>query len=135
MARGVLCVAGSCLAQKIIALIKEMGVTIKQILVTHAHFDHFLAAEEIRKHTGAPVGLSSADTMLWQALPLVSSWLMLLPAHPSVVMLRAFFCSACSHVCAWFVWFGLVWLGYGLFVAIAMHDAGPASAQTEHRRA
>jgi glyoxylase-like metal-dependent hydrolase (beta-lactamase superfamily II) len=61
---------GSSFLQKIIALIAEMGVRIKQILVTHAHFDHFLAAEEIRKHTGAPVGLCAADNLLWQALPL-----------------------------------------------------------------
>jgi hypothetical protein len=43
-------------ADKIFALIKEMGVKVVLILVTHAHFDHFLAAEEVRRHTGARVG-------------------------------------------------------------------------------
>jgi glyoxylase-like metal-dependent hydrolase (beta-lactamase superfamily II) len=42
------------LSQKIIALIAEMGVTIKLILVTHGHFDHFLAAEEVRFRSSAP---------------------------------------------------------------------------------
>lgn len=57
-------------ADKILALIKEMGVSVKQILVTHAHFDHFLAAEEVRAATGAPVLLHQADLMLWKALPI-----------------------------------------------------------------
>lgn len=47
-----------------------MGVTVKQILVTHAHFDHFLAAEELRSILHCPVLLHQADLMLWRALPL-----------------------------------------------------------------
>lgn len=47
-----------------------MSVTIKQICVTHAHFDHFLAAEEIRVATGAPVLLHEGDSMLWTMLPM-----------------------------------------------------------------
>jgi len=57
-------------ADKIFALIKEMGVKVVLVLVTHAHFDHFLAAEEVRKHTGAKVALHAADKMLWAALPM-----------------------------------------------------------------
>jgi hydroxyacylglutathione hydrolase len=49
---------------------REMGVQVKMILVTHGHFDHFLAAGEIRKHTGAPVALHAADNQLWAALPI-----------------------------------------------------------------
>jgi len=40
-------------------------VKIKYILITHAHFDHFLAADIIKKHTGAPVILHKADMPLW----------------------------------------------------------------------
>lgn len=43
---------------------------IVQIVVTHAHFDHFLAATEIRKATGAPLLLHKADLMLFKALPI-----------------------------------------------------------------
>jgi len=56
-------------ADKILALVKEMGVRVVMILVTHAHFDHFLAAEEVRKACGAPVALHPADQPLWAALP------------------------------------------------------------------
>eukprot|EP01113_Clastostelium_recurvatum_P035760 TRINITY_DN5019_c1_g1_i2.p1 TRINITY_DN5019_c1_g1~~TRINITY_DN5019_c1_g1_i2.p1 ORF type:complete len:319 (+),score=68.23 TRINITY_DN5019_c1_g1_i2:27-959(+) len=50
--------------------IADANVQIKWILVTHAHFDHFLAAEEIRKHTGAKVVLNTNDAPLWAALPI-----------------------------------------------------------------
>jgi hydroxyacylglutathione hydrolase len=73
-------------AEKILALVKEMGVTIKQILVTHAHFDHFLAAEEVRKATGAPVLLHKEDLLLWNALPMQ---LMMLGQKPLATSISA----------------------------------------------
>jgi len=57
-------------AQKIIDLIKSLGVVICQILVTHAHFDHFLAAAEIKQFTKAPICLNQSDQGLWRILPL-----------------------------------------------------------------
>lgn len=55
--------------EKIIAKIKELGVTVKRILVTHAHFDHFTSAGALREFTGAPVYLHPADKILWEFLP------------------------------------------------------------------
>eukprot|EP00026_Physarum_polycephalum_P013505 Phypoly_transcript_13917.p1 GENE.Phypoly_transcript_13917~~Phypoly_transcript_13917.p1 ORF type:complete len:279 (+),score=53.43 Phypoly_transcript_13917:115-951(+) len=46
--------------------LKEHHVTIKYILITHAHFDHFLAADIMKKRTGAPVVLHKDDIQLWQ---------------------------------------------------------------------
>lgn len=43
---------------------------ITKILITHGHFDHFLAAGDLRKHTGAPIYLHSQDRALWQFLPM-----------------------------------------------------------------
>ncbi len=40
-------------AEKILQKAEELGVSIKAIILTHAHFDHVLAADEIRKKTGA----------------------------------------------------------------------------------
>jgi len=51
---------------QIISKLKSLNVTIKYILITHAHFDHFLAADIIKKHTGAPVVLHKDDIQLWQ---------------------------------------------------------------------
>jgi glyoxylase-like metal-dependent hydrolase (beta-lactamase superfamily II) len=57
-------------AEKILGAVKDLGVTITKILITHAHFDHFLAAGEVRKATGAPVCLHPADRVLWDFLPM-----------------------------------------------------------------
>jgi len=51
-------------AGKIIEKITEMGVKITKILITHAHFDHFLAAGELRKETGAQVFLHQVSSNL-----------------------------------------------------------------------
>lgn len=40
-------------ADRIIAAINDIGVSLEYIFLTHAHFDHILAAEELREKTGA----------------------------------------------------------------------------------
>jgi len=55
-------------ADKILALISGLGVRIVSILVTHAHFDHFLAAEEVRTATHARLHLHPSDRPLWDAI-------------------------------------------------------------------
>ena len=56
-----------------------MGVKVVQIVVTHGHLDHFLAAREVHEHTGAPIHLHEGDNMLWSALPMQCA-LLRLPA-------------------------------------------------------
>jgi len=38
---------------KILSVLKEHEVTVKYIVLTHCHFDHILAVEELKKETGA----------------------------------------------------------------------------------
>ena len=47
--------------QKIMTLCKANGVKIKYILLTHAHFDHMLSLEALRRETGAPLALHKYD--------------------------------------------------------------------------
>lgn len=42
-------------ADRILHTIAEHGATVKAILLTHAHFDHILAAEEVAKACAAPL--------------------------------------------------------------------------------
>jgi len=55
-------------ADRIMAIVRELGLKIVGLVHTHAHLDHFLAAGEIRRQTGAPIWLHRDDEWLWQAL-------------------------------------------------------------------
>ncbi|HMB58782.1 MAG TPA: MBL fold metallo-hydrolase [Xanthomonadales bacterium] len=54
--------------QAIMATVKELGLDIIGIVHTHAHLDHFLAAGDIRRATGAPIWLHPSDKFLWDSL-------------------------------------------------------------------
>lgn len=42
----------------------RLGVKVTAIVATHAHFDHLIAGEALRAHTGAPFHLHAADRFL-----------------------------------------------------------------------
>lgn len=48
-------------AEDLLAVIEEHGLTVKALVATHAHFDHVLAAEQLRAVTGAPFYLHTDD--------------------------------------------------------------------------
>lgn len=47
--------------EKILRRLTERELHVKYILLTHAHFDHIMALEELRSVTGAPVCIHTAD--------------------------------------------------------------------------
>jgi hydroxyacylglutathione hydrolase len=49
-------------AERILAAVDEIGVTIDGILLTHTHFDHIGAVAPIAKSTGAPVWCPEIET-------------------------------------------------------------------------
>lgn len=51
------------MTERDLKLIKELNVKLKYILDTHVHADHITGSGELRKHTGAKVGISSAYDM------------------------------------------------------------------------
>jgi len=55
-------------AEHILSEVERLGLTVKTIVHTHAHFDHFLASGEIKKATAAPLGLHIQDRELWAIL-------------------------------------------------------------------
>jgi glyoxylase-like metal-dependent hydrolase (beta-lactamase superfamily II) len=56
--------------EKILERISALGVKVKYILITHAHFDHVLAARAIREATGAQICLHKKDLRLYLIMPL-----------------------------------------------------------------
>lgn len=53
---------------RILHEVRQLGLTVTHILHTHAHFDHFLAAGEIKRATGATICLHQDDLPLWNNL-------------------------------------------------------------------
>jgi glyoxylase-like metal-dependent hydrolase (beta-lactamase superfamily II) len=54
--------------EQILKHVADLGLTVVQVLHTHAHFDHFLASGEMKKATGATLCLHEADRRLWDML-------------------------------------------------------------------
>lgn len=50
-------------AQAILAKLQERKLSLKWIVLTHAHFDHLGAARELQERTGAPVLLGRGDSI------------------------------------------------------------------------
>ena len=54
--------------ERSVAELERLGLAVTHILHTHAHFDHFLAAGELKKATGATICLHAEDLELWKNL-------------------------------------------------------------------
>ena len=48
-------------AQRLLDKIRELGLTVEAILLTHGHFDHVLAVKEISEATSCPVWMHKGD--------------------------------------------------------------------------
>ncbi len=56
-------------AQEILRNVKELGLDIKLIVITHGHIDHIGALKEVKEATGAKVAIHSADAQSLQSQP------------------------------------------------------------------
>jgi hydroxyacylglutathione hydrolase len=59
----------------VLRLIQKHNLTIKQIVITHAHIDHVGGAMKLRAATGAPIVLNHNDYTLLKMLDLQAAWL------------------------------------------------------------
>jgi len=59
---------------KILALLAKHQLTVKQIVVTHAHIDHIASAQSMRQITGAPILYNQADLPLVAMMDIQASW-------------------------------------------------------------
>ena len=53
----------------------EKGLTLKQILITHAHIDHIGGALKLKRLTGAPIYLNENDIPLLDLMGTQAAWL------------------------------------------------------------
>jgi hydroxyacylglutathione hydrolase len=64
---------------KIVALLEKHKLTVKQIVITHAHIDHVGGAMKLRALTGAPILLNENDYALLKMLDVQAAWLGMSP--------------------------------------------------------
>src|SRR5688572_3462562 len=72
---------------EIMAIVERHGLTVKQIVVTHAHIDHVGGAMKLKQLTGAPVLLNQNDTALLKMLDVQAAWIGVAP--PGAVSIDA----------------------------------------------
>ena len=59
--------------------VTELGLKVKQILVTHAHIDHVGGALRLKRLTGAPILLNENDLALLDMMETQAGWLGITP--------------------------------------------------------
>jgi len=60
---------------EILFRLQKHGLTLRQIVVTHAHIDHVGGAAQLRKLTGAPVVMNQQDLELLGMMEMQAGWL------------------------------------------------------------
>jgi glyoxylase-like metal-dependent hydrolase (beta-lactamase superfamily II) len=60
---------------RILQVVKRHGLTVKGIVITHAHIDHIGGAQKLKKATGAPVCMNPNDAELQKMMEVQARWL------------------------------------------------------------
>ena len=71
--------------EKVLAILQQYNLTVKQIVITHAHIDHIGGAAKLKRLTGAPILLNSNDKMLLKMLDVQASWLGMRPPEDAAI--------------------------------------------------
>src|SRR5215475_2382385 len=57
------------------AILQRHGLTVKQIIITHAHIDHIAGAQRLKRLSGAPILYNQNDLPLVKMMDVQASWL------------------------------------------------------------
>lgn len=61
--------------EDVMAIVQRHGLTVKQIVITHAHIDHVGGAMKLKRLTGAPILLNENDYALLKMLDVQAAWI------------------------------------------------------------
>ena len=65
--------------EDVMAIVQRHSLTVKQIVITHAHIDHIGGAAKLKRLTGAPVLLNQNDHGLLKMLGIQATWIGMRP--------------------------------------------------------
>lgn len=65
--------------ERILVILRRHSLTVKAIVITHAHIDHIGGAAKLKAATGAPVIMNTNDRELYDQLDWQASWLGVAP--------------------------------------------------------
>lgn len=71
--------------EEVLAIVDRHGLTVKQIIITHAHIDHVGGAMKLKRATGAPILLNQNDYALLNMLEEQAAWVGMAPPGPVTV--------------------------------------------------
>ncbi|QNI35637.1 MBL fold metallo-hydrolase [Edaphobacter albus] len=57
------------------AILQRHGLTVKSIVITHAHIDHIAGAQRLKQLTGSPIYYNENDLPLVKMMDIQASWL------------------------------------------------------------
>jgi hydroxyacylglutathione hydrolase len=60
---------------RIVATLQRHSLTVKQIVITHAHIDHIAGAQRLKQLTGAPILYNQLDLPLVKMMDVQATWL------------------------------------------------------------
>ena len=66
----------------ILQILREENLTLKQIVITHAHIDHVGGAMKLKAATGAPILMNQNDYALLKMLDMQAAWVGMRPPGP-----------------------------------------------------
>jgi glyoxylase-like metal-dependent hydrolase (beta-lactamase superfamily II) len=70
---------------RILAIVAQHGLTVKQVVVTHAHIDHVGGAMKLKQRTGAPILLNHNDQALLTMVDTQAAWIGVAPPGKIVI--------------------------------------------------